>query len=416
MKTQFDSGTDVCATNADSQQVITLVHGTWARNATWVKPDSRMCKHLRELDPNVIIRSFQWSGGNSHRARLKAADALVKQLSETFSQYRTAEHHIVAHSHGGNVALYALRDPGVCARIASVVCLATPFIHVEARPLKPALSVLRLLVYSAALGSFAVLAFASILFMLMSVLYFPESELAVLMRSMGLPRALTIMGIIALSGLTVWAAWRAARTLIRWIDLQLRPRIERYQRKLVSKYKHRAPRPVSVLNAQVEGDEPALWLRALRWVSEPTSSSIIVIPVAAMAALAFGGALMWSFIEEGLNDIASIVIAVTLAAAGVFFVWLVVFTIGVASVHLTFIAVPLLVRAHGGGFGEWSIFANWVVAIEARTEPAGGFRVESFRMAPAGKGLRHSRIYHDERVIERIGKWLEDSAQHQQMR
>ena len=48
--------------------------------------------------------------------------------------------------------------------------------------------------------------------------------------------------------------------------------------------------------------------------------------------------------------------------------------------------------------------------IEARPEPAGGYRLESFRIATHGKGLHHSQIYEDERVIARIVQWLTRST------
>lgn len=41
-----------------------------------------------------------------------------------------------AHSHGGNIALYALRNRDVAAAVAGLVTLATPFIVITARPLE----------------------------------------------------------------------------------------------------------------------------------------------------------------------------------------------------------------------------------------------------------------------------------------
>ena len=55
---------------------------------------------------------------------------------------RSAHHGIVAHSHGGNVALYALRDVALRRKIDGVVTLGTPFIHCRPRPLEGPLKLL----------------------------------------------------------------------------------------------------------------------------------------------------------------------------------------------------------------------------------------------------------------------------------
>jgi len=408
MKTDLNSVSDAGSAEARRQRVVTLVHGTWAKDASWVRADSKICMRLRQLDPSVVIRTFQWSGRNSHRARLHAAEALAKQLGETFSEHPEAEHHLIGHSHGGNVALYVLRDPRVCGRIASIVCLATPFIHAEVRPVEPAMLVLRLLIYSITFAP-AVLAFFAVLFTTWAVLFFPESELAALMSSAGLPTPLMLVGMVVLCGLFIRAGWQIARGLRRWIDSQLRPRIESYQRKLVKEYEHHTLRPVPILNAQVERDEAALWLRALRWASEPRGDSRVVILLAAVFALVLGGFLFWAWIQDGhlTESLFSFALSLALVTVATLSVWMVMLALGFVMSHFIFIMVPLLIRAHGGGFGEWSLIANWLAVIDARAEPAGGFQLESFRIAGAGKGLRHSQIYEDERVIERICKWLE---------
>src|SRR5262245_54765385 len=44
---------------------------------------------------------------------------------------------IIAHSHGGNIARYALHDPEFAARAAGVVTLATPFLTGKPRNVHP---------------------------------------------------------------------------------------------------------------------------------------------------------------------------------------------------------------------------------------------------------------------------------------
>jgi hypothetical protein len=42
-------------------------------------------------------------------------------------------HYVVAHSHGGTVAAIALRSPKVTCKVTALVCLSTPFFHVNRR-------------------------------------------------------------------------------------------------------------------------------------------------------------------------------------------------------------------------------------------------------------------------------------------
>jgi pimeloyl-ACP methyl ester carboxylesterase len=412
MKTELDSAADAGSSDARRQRVITLVHGTWASDAAWVQADSKLCQGLSRIDPPPIVRSFHWSGHNSHRARLQAAEALTQQLGATFAEYPQAEHHLIAHSHGGNVALYALRNPLISDRIASVVCLATPFIHAQSRPVEPAFEVLRMLTHSLALAPGAILMLLTFLLAVLIALAQPEWPLTQFLRNTGLPYPFLLGGLVGLCGVVFWGGLRVSRRLHPWLVAQLRPRIERYQRKLVNDYNHRAPHPIPVLNAQVERDEPALWLRALRWMSEPQGDSRAVIMLAAVFALITGGSLVWQFIYDAraTESLFSMTFFATYIVVSMILVWLIMLAVGFGFSHLIFIAMPVLFRAHGGGFGEWSLFANWLVLIEARTEPAGGYRLESFRIAAQGKGLRHSQIYEDDRVIARIGQWLTNNT------
>jgi hypothetical protein len=77
---------------------------------------------------DALIEPFDWSGRNSHRARVRAGRALGDHLTALIERYPGAAHAIVAHSHGGNAAMYAVRTAGLAARIGAIVCMATPFV------------------------------------------------------------------------------------------------------------------------------------------------------------------------------------------------------------------------------------------------------------------------------------------------
>lgn len=116
--------------------LLTIIHGTWARDAQWIQDASPFCSALKSaFGERLAIERFRWSGSNSHRARRRASIELrqhVMRCAEVYGQHR---HFLVAHSHGGNVCLYAMRDQEIRARISGVACLATPFICCRDRPL-----------------------------------------------------------------------------------------------------------------------------------------------------------------------------------------------------------------------------------------------------------------------------------------
>lgn len=81
------------------------------------------------------MRRFEWSGRNSVSARAKAAEQLAQEL-ETLASIPDSKLVIIGHSHGGNVALSALKASGaghVGDKIAGIVCLSTPFLLLRRR-------------------------------------------------------------------------------------------------------------------------------------------------------------------------------------------------------------------------------------------------------------------------------------------
>ena len=138
------------------QLLITLVHGTWPhgffrtffwtprrrhRSPLWFEDGSpflsRLSTELHDI-PHKIT-PLLWSGANSIFVRDKAAHVLAEYLLAEHAEHPQATQLVIAHSHGGNVALRALhhleqRDVSQsCADSANplVVTLATPFIEVH---------------------------------------------------------------------------------------------------------------------------------------------------------------------------------------------------------------------------------------------------------------------------------------------
>ena len=114
--------------------VVTLVHGTFARRARWILEGSLLRRGLGErLGPDCIFAPFRWTGGNSHGAREVAAERLRGHLRSLRERFPGSRHFVVAHSHGGNVASYAMQDEEARRGVSGLVFLATPFIVCEPR-------------------------------------------------------------------------------------------------------------------------------------------------------------------------------------------------------------------------------------------------------------------------------------------
>lgn len=124
---------------------IVLVHGTLLRlfgrrpeNAEdvrnffpWTDPnkESSLAAALAALAPagkRISLSLLPWSGRNSSQAREKAADDLRVLLNDD-TETRTV---VVAHSHGGNVALRAIQKLGGSPKnVLGIVSMATPFLQ-----------------------------------------------------------------------------------------------------------------------------------------------------------------------------------------------------------------------------------------------------------------------------------------------
>jgi hypothetical protein len=85
----------------------------------------------------VRFERFVWSGHNSVIARQRAVHRLIQQLRRAFLEWPDAQHYIIAHSHGGNIALQSMSDDAVSHRLSGVICLSTPFLTITPRQLGP---------------------------------------------------------------------------------------------------------------------------------------------------------------------------------------------------------------------------------------------------------------------------------------
>lgn len=87
-----------------THEVFIIIHGTWSSEALWYMPGGDFFEEFEKNCVNGHVIPFCWSGKNDHEARIRAAQTLTK-LIQSYPVETTIT--IVAHSHGGNVAILA---------------------------------------------------------------------------------------------------------------------------------------------------------------------------------------------------------------------------------------------------------------------------------------------------------------------
>jgi hypothetical protein len=131
--------------SGNNRIAVVTVHGTGDTAASivgdkWFQQGSVFTEQVKA---RLAVRGFAadivpllWSGANSARAREAGADELADTIKRIDRQYK-GQVHIIAHSHGGNVANEAAallrwgrRPPGK-ERIASLVTVGTPFFKLQ---------------------------------------------------------------------------------------------------------------------------------------------------------------------------------------------------------------------------------------------------------------------------------------------
>jgi hypothetical protein len=117
----------------DPRFVVYLVHGTWSADARWISHHSQFSERLAaRLGGLLLLDRVRWSGKNSLQAREAATSKLRAEVNQRVAQFPGSAHVIIAHSHGGNIALRAISEGGLHRRVG-LVCLSTPFLNVRRR-------------------------------------------------------------------------------------------------------------------------------------------------------------------------------------------------------------------------------------------------------------------------------------------
>ena len=370
-------------------QVI-LVHGTWGCSSSWTKPGSFMRESLRRtLGEGTVFRLFAWTGWNTHAARLRAGRRLGRVLRSILEADSTNDVCVVAHSHGGNVACYALGELGVLAKRVSLVTLATPFLHFRARSFSQNVRVM--------------IAVASMV-----------------IATVGVPLIAVPMGLLLLASPVflilpfgggidfVRRRWRSLRKLnTEELNLAVSQWLERKQSQVMRTLVLPALPDVVFLSVQEKGDEARIVLGLSRWLAGvPFKGLAISLRMAKYA--------LWA----GLVICEVILISVTMkshavpdwSATGL--IWAIILcSFGLALMIASEFAIPLFAVFGRVGFGPIGFAAALSVECSVRGLPEGWNAARYLSLAlVGGKGgrgfLRHTRIYNDQGVVEKVCHWL----------
>ncbi len=418
---------------SNKRAILHLVHGTFARDAEWIHPDSPLAEKTgHTLGDDVHIEPFNWSGDNSHTARKTAGVALADKIRSFNRQNPGSPQYIVAHSHGGNVAAYALSDSDVSANVVGVVCLGTPFIKARARDLVGS----RRLIQS--------ILIASILMVLLLVtgiakqgidIFGNQQEYEQLIEKMmedmkelkennqffrnldpnkdeefyktqGMRWYLACFFIL----LAIGVGWLMIKPIVKlWrFALQMKlPGLSQRQLELTTRLTAVFNRtPLLVIDAK--GDEAAWWLTTIiRIASLPyriwrpsnlTLAGIAVISILVIMQIFFHSETSFSMTQM-LSFMALLFYSLST---------LVVYTAG----WLLCLTWPAVFRSHMLGFGKDDFLQNFIVEITSTETPENATRMSKHTVNLHGKGLHHSGLYQEEQVFELISNWFKNLKQH----
>ena len=417
--------------------VLTLVHGTFGRlpggDAAWARDGSLLRRRLQEeLGGDVVFLPFRWSGMNWPSARYRAAHRLRDHLREAARQYPERGLYVVAHSHGGNVALYAVRDAARENALdelpSGVVCLSTPFIAAQPRPLTLLRFVSTYTVVLVALFAVVAALLGRLLIPMMAAVQTDSSVLAALMWN----------EVWAEFALCAVLAWHATRGLVS---------MAHERRRLIAV--DGIPVPLRIYRSI--GDEATAvlatsafftWIGTLAWraasVLTIATTGVFALAVIGFLAIPLGALLLVERLAGGCRlrrrlagavrsrrAWALVVTAGTMLAFAVWGYLLAGTPLGTADTSYATVVASLVLAVvscgalSGLGYGLTAPFLE----VSAETTPTGSWQVHLFAArdwdaddpadvpkvrATKPASLSHSAAYHDTGVLGAIAAWIRE--------
>ena len=401
-------------------RVVTLVHGTWARKAKWVEEGSPLRRAVEARFPPGTTRFevFRWSGRNSHSARLEAGSELRAFLRDLVGRFPESRLYVVAHSHGGNVALYGLRGLEPADGVAGVVSLGTPFIHCAARDLALVARDARRLLIGLALSPWLVP------FFLAGVSDFPMGWYYWLVANF----VSAGVGII----LVATAVTLIVRRLLAFPVGPLLFRASRSQEALVARLVPTGTMRTPFLCIRTAGDEARLGLTAVdgverqvrridrvmgvlnvirRWFTFLVLLPGLILGIALGVDLWCGDRSLFFWTGDAWGQgIAAVVL--TLACGATLIISFLLGQLARTFTRLTSFTVPGVIGASPIGYGGLGFGSSWLVGFTRRDHPAGveALTLKAFVMRrpflSPRLALRHSLLYTDADVLAHVADWM----------
>ena len=400
--------------------VITLVHGTFARNADWVQPTSALTRTLlTDLPGGAVITTFPWSGRNSQNDRVAAGKELQNQILMQHKRYPDARQILIGHSHGGNVALYSFGDGSLESIVDCVICLNTPFIGATRRNTQ-----------NITLGLILPFALAMILVLPLTFLSFLPALLDPVNRGVeirwgGWARFVTLsneplLTLIALSvaGLILYGLyWLAARgwqnryRIDNWFQAKREEMISRIELPTIKK-----SRIFCLWSASDEVYGVFSFMEALSSIPHMLLHVAVGATIATMAAAGVLFFFSWHGImalprlfQYQLLDVASLVrsgVLTLMIFVAPFYFGLIAFVIYAATMSTAAIVLNFVLRIVPMGVHMNQIFDSFFVRLSFSLVPITARHVEFRDIALRYRLVNHSAAYQDPQTIELIVKFI----------
>jgi hypothetical protein len=360
---------------------IILIHGTFASNADWIQQDSAFQREIRKyLSHSVIFNKFDWDGRNCHTSRIKSSEKLKLELEHSMKLFPNDKHTVIAHSHGGNIAMYAFSKLEVPIHNLSLVTLATPFIRCSEEK------------YGGIQGILAI-------FMIISFLY-----ILILLRING------ILYFIVLYPIVVYSIPKFFQLFINYL--------EKRKDKFLEKIDTTNLKISKFLVVKIEGDEALYWLFGSSLLTNVISriknimfkASFFAYPLFIIVAISIA---LGSFFNKKISNLFDY--DFNLIEDHLWDFWMVSFFIILClfclAIIISIIAIPLyfVFRCNPLIFG-WE---NFLTALSLNLFPSStpnetiSFETLAYSSdVKLGKGLLHSQPYINNEIIASIGRWI----------
>lgn len=391
--------------------LVTLVHGTFARGTAWTQAGSslreRIADALKVSVDDVLFDVFEWSGRNTHKARIKAGHELATHIEAVRKSLpKTIRHFIIAHSHGGNVALFAHKHLPAEFHALGIATLGTPFVYARLEEAIRDKSLEQLLedaprhsdnitgVFSWAAGIFGAL---------MADGFLEGTRFDEFYWAIGSGIAIGMLGSILFGVLYPYVAraWHMVGGRRAAVILAEKVRFPELPNTHVLSFIY--PRDEARVLLDALEATTALPSRPIRWIRSIASPGLS-LAFFGLFVLGFATAIAEEFVTfdgEAMGDMIGEWFAFVIV--GMFFLWLALVTV---RYMLSFL------RGHPWGFG-WerpSIHSHVEIGIEPEADlpDAKSYLHQEvpFSAHAPKSGMRHVGLYEDRRILQALSYWM----------